>query len=51
MAYGSSTRCLFTRLQKTFSSCEPKEEIPHAGLYNYNGRQIELFHLKWFYGG
>ena len=20
----------------------------HAGLYNYNGRQIELFHVKWF---
>ena len=44
----SSTTYLFTRLQKTFSSCEPKEEWPHAGLYNYNGRQIELFHMKWF---
>ena len=29
MAYASSTTCLLTRL-------------PHAGLYNYNGRQIEL---------
>ena len=48
MAYESSTTYLFTRLQKTFSSCEPKEEWPHAGLYNYNGRQIELFHMKWF---
>ena len=48
MAYASSTTYLFTRLQKTFSSCEPKEEWPHAGLYNYNGRQIELFHMKWF---
>ena len=19
-----------------------------AGQYNYNGRQIELFHMKWF---
>ena len=47
----SSTTYLFTRLQKTFSSCEPKEEWPHAGLYNYNGRQIELFHMKWFNGG
>ena len=27
----SSTKNLFTRLQKTFSSCEPKEEWPHAG--------------------
>ena len=23
-------------------------KITTAGLYNYNGRQIELFHLKWF---
>ena len=23
-------------------------ELPHAGLYNHNGRQIELFHMKWF---
>ena len=22
--------------------------LPHAGLYNYNGKQIELFHMKWF---
>ena len=21
---------------------------PHAGLYNYNGRQIKLFHMKGF---
>ena len=21
--------------------------LPHAGLYKYNGRQIELFHMKW----
>ena len=27
-------------------SCEPKEEWPHACLDNYNGRQIELFHMK-----
>ena len=47
MAYASSTTDLFTRLQKAFSSCEPKEELPHTGLYNYNGRQIELFHVKW----
>ena len=26
-------------------------ELPHAGLYNYNGTQIELFHIKWFNGG
>ena len=44
----SSGLCKFnkiTRLQKTFSSCEPKEEWLHAGLYIYNGRQIELFHF------
>ena len=35
MAYESSKTHLLTRL-------------PHAGLYDYNGRQIELFHLKWF---
>ena len=47
MACASSTAYLLTRLQKKFSSCEPKRERPHAGLYNYNGRQIELFHMKW----
>ena len=25
-------------------------KLPHAGVYNYNGRQIELFHMKWFVG-
>ena len=35
----SSTTYLFTRLQKTFSSCEPKEEWPDSG-----------FHMKWFNG-
>ena len=35
MTYGSSTAYLLARL-------------PRAGLYNYNGRQIELFHMKWF---
>ena len=35
MACESSTTYLLTRL-------------PHAGLYNYNGRQIKLFHMKWF---
>ena len=48
MAYASLTTYLSTRLQKTFSTCEPKEELPHAGLYNYNGRQIKLFHKKCF---
>ena len=46
----SSIIYLFTRLHKTFSSCEPKEEWPHAGLYKYNGRQTGLFHklmLLW----
>ena len=37
MTYESSTTYSLTRL-------------PHAGLYNYNGRQIELFHMKWFVG-
>ena len=35
MAYASSTAYLLTKL-------------PHVGLYNYNGKQIELFHLKCF---
>ena len=44
MTYPSTTTYLLTRLQEKFSSCEPKEELPHAGLYNYNGRQTEVFH-------
>ena len=48
MSHASSTKYLFTRLQKTFNSSKPKEELPHAGLYNYNGRQTELFDMKWF---
>ena len=35
MAYGSWTTYLLTGL-------------PNAGLYDYNGRQIELFRMKWF---
>ena len=42
---------IFIRLQKIFNSGEPKEELPHAGLYNYNGRQIDFFHMKWFLYG
>ena len=34
MASTSSTTYLLTRLQKKFSSHEPEEEWPHAGLYN-----------------
>ena len=49
MAYASSATYLFTRLQKTFSSCEQKEERIHSGLYN--GRQTEFFHMKWFHCG
>ena len=45
MACPTSKTYLLTRLQKKFSSCEPKEELPHAGVYNYNGRQIEVFHV------
>ena len=41
----SSTPYLFTRLQKIFSSCEPKEEWPRAGPYKYNGKQVELFQM------
>ena len=51
MAYARLTAYLFTRLHKTFSSFEPKEEWPHAGLYNYNITQIELFYMKWFNDG
>ena len=46
MAYANSTTYLFTRLQKTLSTCEPNEEWPLAGLFNYNGRQIELFYMN-----
>ena len=35
MAYANLTTYLLTRL-------------PHVGPHNYNRRQIELFHLKWF---
>ena len=48
MANASSTTYLLARLQKKFSSCVPKEELSHAGLNNYNERQIELFNMKWF---
>ena len=48
MAHTILATYLFTRLQKAFSSCKPKEEWPHAGLYNYNGKQIQRFHIKWF---
>ena len=48
MAYVRLTTHLLARLQKKFSSCNPKKELPHAGQYNYNGRQTELFHMKWF---
>ena len=51
MAYASSTTYLLTRLQKKLSYCELKEEWPHAGPYNYNGRQIELGHMEWFHCG
>ena len=46
MGYTDSTTYLLTRLQKQFGNCEPKKEWPHAGLYNYNEKQIELFHMK-----
>ena len=35
MAYTSSTTYLLTSL-------------PQSGLYDYDGKQIELFHKKWF---
>ena len=47
----SSITYLFTTLRKTFSSCEPKEEWSHVDLYNSNGRQIALVHMKYFNGG
>ena len=51
VASTSSTTYLFTKLQKTFSSCEPRKELLHAGLYSYNGRQIIFFHIIWFICG
>ena len=44
MAYPISTTYFLTRLQKKFSSCESKDELPYASLYNCNGKQPELFH-------
>ena len=38
MAYANSTTNLLTKLQKTFSSCEPQQERSHACLHNYKGR-------------
>ena len=35
MAYASAKTYLLTKL-------------PHAGLYNYNGKQIEPFYMKCF---
>ena len=32
MAYASLTTNLFTRLSKTFISCEPGKEWPHTGI-------------------
>ena len=51
MAYAILKTYLFTRLQKIFSSCYPKEEWQLAGLYDCNGRQIKLFHMKLFHCG
>ena len=50
MAYASSITFI-NKITEDFSSCERKEEWPHAGLYNYNGRQTELFRMKWFNSG
>ena len=51
MAYASSAIYLLPRLQKKFSSCERKEELPHVGLYNHNGKHMELFHMIKFNWG
>ena len=48
MTYTSSVTHLYIRFQNTLVSCGPKEEWPHAGLYSYKGRQIELFHMQKF---
>ena len=42
MAYVSSATYLSTRLQKTFSSCESKEEWPHA-----DNNYITITESKW----
>ena len=36
MAYASSATFANKITDKKFSNFEPKEEFPHAGLYNYN---------------
>ena len=48
-----STYVIFIWVCKILMACESLTTylltgLPHAGLYNYNGRQIELFHMKWF---
>ena len=48
MTYASPKEHVFSRLHNIFSSCEAKEESPHAGLCNNNGTQIDFFHMKWF---
>ena len=45
--------CKFNNMfiyKKEFGSCDSKDEWPHAGLYDYNGRQIKLFQIKCFDG-
>ena len=47
-----STSVIFTLVSRILMACESSTTylltgLPRAGLYNYNGRQIELFHMKW----
>ena len=48
MAYASSTTYLLYLQDYRRDSVALNQKRPHAGLYNYKGRQTELFHRKWF---
>ena len=48
MAYASSTTYLLYLQDYRRDSIALNQKSLHVGLYNYKGKQIELFHRKWF---
>ena len=48
MAYASSTTYLLYLQDYRRDSIALNQKRLHVGLYNYKGKQIELFHRKWF---
>ena len=51
MAYASSTTYLFTRRHLVPVSQRGNDQMQFYMLYDFNGRQIEIFHMKWFNDG